>query len=925
MNDFLSQLKRPTYQLNTVRQTATEEVFFLIGKDETGAYVATVNKNRKEIDVDYRSYNGEVFNVLRSLAAIREKNQLQMKWEGESERIYLYEYDYLIYQLLRCNNLLDDLGKPLMVSDHRQELSLKIEQDGKQFKSTFHLPLLAKGIEECCFLSDSFVMCEGSIYPMNPLGEGFRQLSVFTTTFAKEMLEIFLSVFYSCLQHINVEYDDYEIVSSSEEIETVPAVIFEKIDVDKALFMRVTSTLPHMDHQITEQFELTCMATLNDLERKIVLKRIIYQSTDTAISQLYKTIVQYAPNKEAKKAVFLEDNFFIVPQETAGPFLLHSLPQLVSEFVLMGAEKLREYKVKVYKPQLKMSLSSGIDFLEGDVELTFDDEKVSLIDALAQFRKKKYVLLSDGNRAVVDDSYIQRLERLFKKTKEKKMAISFFDLPEVEDMLNEKLEGEVFVKHRALFEGFNGLAASRLAMPSINAELRAYQYEGFKWINYLYDNNMGGCLADDMGLGKTIQTITMLARIYPKTKQPSLIVMPRSLLFNWQKELERFAPQLSVYTYYGSTREWNEAKKHNLILTTYALVRNDVELFNKQKFHYIILDESQNIKNLNAQTTQAVMLQQAKHRLALSGTPIENNLTELYSLFRFLNPAMFGTLDDFNRTYGFPIQKNNDKEAMQSLRRKIYPFILRRLKKDVLTELPDRMEQTLYVEMNPDQQKLYEERRLYYYQQVKTTIAAEGVQKSQFVMFQAMNELRRIASVPESMSEGRVNSSKLDLLMDYVTEAVSNGHKVIIFFNYIAGIELVSDKLNEEGIDFVSMTGSTRDRQSLVERFQNDRGCKVFLMTLKTGGVGLNLTAADTVFIFEPWWNKAAEEQAINRTHRIGQTNKVLSYSVITRHSIEEKIRLLQEQKAELFENLIGNDNASSKSLSEEEIDFILG
>ena len=393
----------------------------------------------------------------------------------------------------------------------------------------------------------------------------------------------------------------------------------------------------------------------------------------------------------------------------------------------------------------------------------------------------------------------------------------------------------------------------------------------------------------------------------------------------WQNELKKFAPQLSVYTYYGNERDIKEAMKHQVILTTYALVRNNIEEFRKEKFHYVILDESQNIKNMTTQTTQAALLLHTEHRLALSGTPVENNLSELYSLFRFLNPTMFGTLDNFNSRYATPIQKDGDKDALYSLRKKIFPFMLRRLKKDVLKDLPDRIEQTLYVEMSQEQHDFYERRRQYYYTQVHQAITAEGIGKSQFVMFQALNELRRIASIPESLSDGHIKSPKLEQLADSLMEAVSNGHKVVVFFNFIAGIEELSEILDQNGIDYACMTGSTRDRRSIVERFQNDPQCKVMLMTLKTGGVGLNLTAADTVFIFEPWWNKAAEEQAINRLHRFGQKAKVLSYSLITQQTIEEKIQLLQQKKAELFEGLIGADSLSSKQLSEEDIDFILG
>jgi SNF2 family DNA or RNA helicase len=426
-------------------------------------------------------------------------------------------------------------------------------------------------------------------------------------------------------------------------------------------------------------------------------------------------------------------------------------------------------------------------------------------------------------------------------------------------------------------------------------------------------------------LGKTLQAITLLSEIYPKEKKPSLIVMPKSLLFNWENEIAKFNPKLSFYTYYGNQRNLDEAMKHHLVFTTYAMLRNDIEAFKEEEFYYVMLDESQNVKNLNAQTTKAVMLMQSKHRLALSGTPIENNLGELYALFRFLNPAMFGSAEEFNIHYALPIQKNNDKEAIAGLRKKIYPFILRRLKKDVLKELPDKIEQTLFVEMTDEQKLFYEQRRQYYYQTIRNQIAENGVQKSQFFILQALSELRQIASVPESKTDGQIISPKRELLVEQVLDAAANGHKVLIFANFIAAIETISEELHNAGIEYVAMTGATRDRQSLVSRFQSDPQCKVFLMTLKTGGVGLNLTAADMVFIFDPWWNKAAENQAIDRSHRIGQSKSVMSYKLITKGTIEEKILLLQEKKKELFDNIISSDSASIKALDENDVEFILG
>lgn len=926
MENFLPLLKRKNINhINRESKGSREKLFFRIAFDKQDhAFISTINGKGVEINPDYRLYDEETFHVLRSIDTIRKEQQNFFSWDETDNRIYLKEYPHLLYQLLRCNNLVSADSTPISVSSETAIPQLIIDKKNGQVSTSFALKAGDKDIAEFHFLTDIFVLANDVIYSIQSVGENYDKLNFFKSSFPEHLLEKYLSVFYSYMENIQPIYEDYTLVYSPNAVETIPTIVFEKVDTDMALYLRVTQMLPNADLDFFQDFDLLYIATLT-MEHQIVLKRISQQSDDNTSTSLHKQIIQCAPNKTIAKEIYRDEDFFIIPQSVAGPFLLQALPSLVKEFQLLGAENLKDYKVKPVVPKLNVSIGSGIDFLEGEATLELGNEEFSLKQFLQQYKKQKYILLSDGNRAIVDNGYVKRLERILKQEKGGKgIKISFFDLPEVESMLEERMKGEVFERHHKIFEGFNELSKQRMRFPQVNAQLRSYQQEGVKWINYLYENNLGGCLADDMGLGKTLQTIAILSRIYPKVKEPTLIVMPKSLIFNWQNELQRFAPQLTVYTYYGTQRDMKEALTHQLVLSTYAIVRNDAESFCKQKFHYVILDESQNIKNVSSQTTQAIHLLQAKHRLALSGTPIENNLTELYSLFRFLNPAMFGSLEDFNARYTYPIQRDNDKDVLQSLRRKIFPFLLRRLKRDVLKELPDRIDQTLYVEMEKEHADYYNERRNFYQRYVKNTIATEGIQKSQFVMFQALNELRRIASVPESMTDGQIASPKISTLVEMVTDAVSNGHKVVVFFNYIAGIELVSEQLNEAGIDFACMTGSTHDRKGVVDRFQNNPQCKVLLMTLKTGGVGLNLTAADTVFIFEPWWNKAAEEQAINRLHRFGQKAKVLCYSLITQNSIEEKICLLQQQKAELFAGLIGNDASSTKLLTEEDIQFIL-
>lgn len=929
MSDFLSQFHRSTFSHSNSGNTVggKTKVLFRLSFDPVATVTVTDGKGNP-IQTDYRLYQGETFNVLRIMDSIAREQAMRISWDTDADQgLRLHDYPYLLFALLRCDNLVDSQLRPLHVSESPATIVLSVAAADDLCTPSLLARSEGQPPQPFRLLSDVFAIVGDTICPIASVGENYQRIGFFIEQFPLRLLEQYLSVFFSYIDNVSLDYEDYQLVRSGQTVETVPTLIIEKVDGDMALYLRLTQTLPGADADFAQRFDLTWLATLT-MEHQVLLRRIVHNDEAIDEEQLAKTIASYAPNRKVAKEVWQMDGEFIIPQDVAGPFLLQALPRLVQTYQLLGVEKLKEYKVKPVRPKMNLQLSSGIDFLEGSANIILGDEEMTLRQFLQQYKKNRYVTLSDGQRGLVDEQYVRRLERIFRKVeKGDRVKVSFFDLPEIEALLQEKLEGKTFEHYREFYEGFNSLASQRLTTKGVNAKLRNYQKEGVKWINYLYENNFGGCLADDMGLGKTLQTITQLVRIYSSqnTETPSLIVMPRSLLFNWQDELKKFAPQLTYYIYYGQQRDLAEALKYQLVLTTYALVRNDIEKFREQHFHYIILDESQNIKNLNAQSTQAVLLLDGDHRLALSGTPIENNLTELYSLYRFLNPAMLGSLDDFNTRYAAPIQHGADKEATEALRRKIFPFMLRRLKKDVLKELPDRMEQTLYVEMEPDHQRFYEERRRYYQETIQASIKTQGLERSQMVMFQALSELRRIASVPESLSDGAISSPKIQLLTEQVEEAVAGGHKVVIFFNFIAGIELVGDRLTELGIDYATMTGSTRDRRAVIERFQQDAGCRALLMTLKTGGVGLNLTVADTVYIFEPWWNKAAEEQAINRLHRIGQKAKVMSYALITRDTIEEKIRLLQQQKKDLADSLITGDQAITKRLTEEDIQYIFG
>ncbi|MEM0993546.1 MAG: DEAD/DEAH box helicase [Bacteroidota bacterium] len=914
-----------------------ETVYFQIMFDDFGAYLQTVDEKANVVEVSYLNYSGAERQVLRLLEQIQERNSFLIDWERPEDQIYLAEHDFLLEALKACDNVIDDNRELLTFEQEVASVKLVLKtdtsQEGKTKLINSNVVTEIKGtqIDSFQIINESYLLAGNKVIEVESLGGNFASLSYFNTVLSEEELPIFLSLFFSNIEQVNrLVYEDYRLAFSEDPIKASPCLVFEKIDTDESLLMRVGQVLPDVSVELLDQFELYRFAEINDLERVVTIKTIEREPVELHVQEIEKLLKKQTPrrrNKKERLEILKEGDLFVVPKEVAANFIYNELPELILRYQLFGAEKLKSYKISTVSPGISLKLEHGIDFFEGDVQLDFGGETMNLFDVLNQFNKNRYVQLSDGTHAIVNEKYIRRLERIFnKKDRGKTAQISFFDMPLVEELIDEKVQGDVFKKPRQFYSGLNEVKEQTVKLPEVKATLRPYQEEGYKWLKYLYDFQLGGCLADDMGLGKTLQTISLLANTYAEGEtKPSLIIMPRSLLYNWEREVEKFAPQLSTYVFHGNERDFEKAMSVNLILTTYAIARNEIERLKEEEFFYIILDESQNIKNVNALTTKAIMLLKSDHRLALSGTPVENNLGELYSLFRFLNPTMFGTLNNFGKNYLTPIQKYGDKSAMQHLRKKIYPFILRRLKKDVLKDLPDKIEQTLYVEMSDQQQKLYEQRRQFYQVAINSQIAEKGVQGSQFFIFQALNELRQIASVPENLSDGKIPSPKRELLQEQLLDTVANGHKALVFANYLSAVELISEAVESAGIGYVSMTGATRNRQKLVDRFQNDPDCRVFIMTLKTGGTGLNLTAADTIFIFDPWWNVAAENQAIDRAHRIGQKNTVLAYKLITQGTIEEKILKLQEVKKELFDSIITTDGSATKSLTEEDINFILG
>jgi hypothetical protein len=600
------------------------------------------------------------------------------------------------------------------------------------------------------------------------------------------------------------------------------------------------------------------------------------------------------------------------------------------DIALLGFKDLKKMRINPNRGTVQVRASSGIDWFDMQIEITFGDQKVSLADAKkALLKKQNYVELKDGSMGMLPEEWISKLEPLLKfgRVDGDEVHLSKFHFSLIEQLIdqidNEEVLQELWEKKQKLLN-FKEIADVPLPT-NINVTMRHYQEEGYKWLHFLDEFGWGGCLADDMGLGKTVQMLTFLQEQKNRSAgRTNLVVVPTTLIFNWQAESAKFTPELSLYVHRGMDRrkEIDFFSEYDIVLTTYGTMRSDVELLRKFNFHYIVLDESQAIKNPDSLTAKASRLLVAKNRLTMTGTPVENNTFDLYSQFEFLNPGLLGYADFFRAEYAIPIDKFQDKEKAEELRRLVYPFMLKRTKEEVATDLPDKTETILYCEMGKKQRKVYETIREKYRQQIAEKLATDGLNKSNFLIFEALLKLRQICDSPLLLSDDvdyGNESAKLEEIVREIEENASN-HKILIFSQFLGMLDLIRQHLEKVGIPYEYLDGQTVDRAGRVNRFQNDQNCRVFLMSLKAGGVGLNLTEADYVYLMDPWWNPAVERQAIDRTHRIGQTRKVFAYKMICKDTIEEKILLLQERKQELAEDLVGGEAGFIKKLSQEDI-----
>ena len=489
--------------------------------------------------------------------------------------------------------------------------------------------------------------------------------------------------------------------------------------------------------------------------------------------------------------------------------------------------------------------------------------------------------------------------------------------------------GEKLLQLSRKLKGFKRL--KKIKPPkALQAELRPYQQDGLSWLQFLREYGLNGILADDMGLGKTIQTLSHLQKEKQRLGNalpPSLVVCPTSLLHNWKSESQRFTPELSVHVHHGAQRDSEAIDSADLVLTSYGVIQRDFEQLSQKSFHLLALDEAQAVKNPNSKSAKAIRCLRAEHKLCITGTPMENHLGELWSLYDFLMPGFLGAKDQFTRFYRTPIEKHSNKTQSKKLQKRVAPFMLRRSKDLVAKELPPKTEIIRTTELNGKQRDLYETIRASMESRVKNEIEKKGLARSQIVILDALLKMRQACCDPSLVKLEQAKkvqeSAKLDLLMELVEPIVEEGRKILIFSQFTTMLSLIEKRLKAANIDWVKLTGQTRDRKRPIEAFQSGN-TPVFLISLKAGGTGLNLTAADTVIHYDPWWNPAVEDQASDRSHRIGQDKPVFVYKLVTEGTVEEKIQELKEKKKAIAASLYGETNGKKKrSITAEDLDVL--
>ncbi|MDF2191854.1 DEAD/DEAH box helicase [Paraflavitalea sp. CAU 1676] len=598
---------------------------------------------------------------------------------------------------------------------------------------------------------------------------------------------------------------------------------------------------------------------------------------------------------------------------------------------VLGFNELDNNRVNPHRVKVDIKVLTGINWFNADIRVKFGKQKASLKQVYKSIRNhNKYVQLGDGTQGILPEEWIKKFTDYFNNAEvidESTIRINKINLSAVEQLYEAALPDEAIeMEIQAYREKLSGVQDIKAVEEPVELHgiLRPYQREGLNWLNFLDELNFGGCLADDMGLGKSIQIIAFILSQRHKVKHnTNLLVVPSTLIFNWQQEVERFAPSIKICTVHGAGRIKNTEsfEEYELILTSYGTLLSDISFLKDYTFNYVFLDESQNIKNPETQRYKSVRLLNARNRIAITGTPIENNTFDLFSQLSFACPGLLGSKQYFKDVFSVPIDSfKNSKRAIE-LHQKVKPFILRRTKDEVAPELPDKTEMVVYCEMDEEQRGIYDAYEKEFREYISAT-TDDQLKKNPMNVLKGLTRLRQICDAPALLGDDALtghSSAKINTLLEQIEDKSPN-HKILVFSQFVTMLDLIAEQLKKRDIGYEMLTGSTRNRGAVVNAFQTNPNSRVFLISLKAGGTGLNLTEADYVYLIDPWWNPAVENQAIDRAHRIGQDKKVIAIRLICADTVEEKIMQMQETKQSLADDLIKTGNALVPALSKQEL-----
>ncbi len=670
-----------------------------------------------------------------------------------------------------------------------------------------------------------------------------------------------------------------------------------------------------------------------DEEDYLIQDNQVLRMDDTDRTFLVDFIRQSHPDFD--KEIQVQDYVFLEVKELLNNYWFARFNEAceAAGIKVLGQKQLSKFKYSKHRANAFSHVKSGIDWFEVDMGVSFGKEVVKPADWIRALRNKEsFVTLKDGSLGILPEEWLEQARKILAVADIDKedIKISKYRFNVVDDLFEDiddkKIVKELQEKKRKLT---NYDTNKKYTVPkNIKADLRPYQKHGFAWLKFLDESGFGGILADDMGLGKTLQVICLLADRPDNNREnadPSLVVVPRSLLHNWAAELDKFCPDLTYIIHHGQGRakKLQTLLEYKVIITTYDTAAADIEMLKPFKFDYIILDESQAIKNTGSRRYKAMRLLQSRNKIAMTGTPIENNTLDLYAQLSFTSPGLLGTQNRFRQDFAVPIDNHGDTEAAELLRRLIHPFVLRRTKEQVAKDLPEKTESIIYCDMGTTQRKLYNKLKEQIKQDIEAEVEAKGVAKSKFKMLDGLLRLRQMCNSPlllnDSFTGANADSVKINILLQNLTEELDH-HSALVFSQFTSLLAIVRKELDKRGIKYAYLDGSTVKRQEEVDKFMNRDDIQIFLISIKAGNTGMNLTKADYVYILDPWWNPAVEAQAIDRTHRIGQDKQVFAYKLICKDSIEEKILKLQEKKKTLAQDIIRTDDNVLKSLDKNEL-----